>query len=153
MNFRLDLSTNCRGISFVLFLEHLIWTVGHSHIAWPQSQAARVQPSLASFLSPTIVASCISQNEVKLIGEAVLFIQWPCAPGEIAGTILSLMMFYISKNLALFDIKERNVRCNCYCFMTFNRLIRLHQLFQNVVLFQRKWLGYSSINFDNVDQH
>lgn len=38
-------------------------------------------------------------------------------------------MFYISKSPALFDIKEWNVQCNCYCFMTFNRLIRLHQVF------------------------
>lgn len=65
-------------------------------------------------------------------GTSVLFIQWPWAPGGIEDAILSLMMFYISKSLARFDIKEWNVQCNCYCFMTFNRLIRLHQVFHCV---------------------
>lgn len=76
-------------------------------------------------------------------GTSVLFIQWPWAPGGIEGAILSLMMFYISKSLALFDIKEWNVQCNCYCFMTFNRLIRLHQVFHCVTRSTRNDLPHS----------
>lgn len=59
----------------------------------------------------------------------MLFVPWPCAPGGIAGTILSLTLFYISKNLTVFDIKEWDVQCNCYYFMSCNRLIRSYWVF------------------------
>lgn len=74
------------------------------------------------------MASCISSGGVKLTGEAVCYWYNDLGPWGIEGSILSLLMFYISKSPALFDIKEWNVQCNCYCFMTFNRLIRLHQV-------------------------
>lgn len=106
------------------------------------SHSSKSQAFFGLFSLPRTVASCMSRNGVKLIGKAVLHLQWPCAPREIAGAILSLMMFYISKNLAPFDIKEWNVRCNCYCFLTFHRLIRPASGFPECGFVPKKRTGF-----------
>jgi hypothetical protein len=53
------------------------------------------------------VTSSISSDGVKLTGEAVCYLYNDLGPlGELKALFFPLLMFYISKSLALFDIKE-----------------------------------------------
>lgn len=130
------------NISFVLFsASHL--NCGLQPHGLTSVTAARVRPSLASFLFPRTVASLLRVPKWSQINrESSVTSTATLRSREIAGTILSLMMFYISKNLAPFDINEWNVRCNCYCFLTFHRLIRPASGFPECGFVPKKRTGF-----------